>query len=114
MYICLCKGIGETEFCNILARHRACPQAVKCAMGLDESCCGRCAATVEDLIRHASSCLSGDVVLRDNCMPATVSVTNAGAFWWSNERWTFMGQYPDGNALIADGFAERVSGPSIL
>lgn len=61
MYICPCKGIGKVAFCEVVARHRACPQAVKCAMGLDESCCGRCDETMEDLIRDVSPCLIGDI-----------------------------------------------------
>lgn len=52
MYICLCKGIREAEFCELLTRHRACPQAVKCAMGLDASCCGRCEANLDEMIRE--------------------------------------------------------------
>lgn len=64
MYICLCKGIGETEFCEIVTQHRACLQAMKCAMGLDEACCGRCDEKLEDLIRIVSPCLSGDVSRR--------------------------------------------------
>ncbi len=29
MYICLCKGITRDDFSEIVARHQACPQAVK-------------------------------------------------------------------------------------
>lgn len=60
MYICLCKGIAEAEFWEIVSQHRGCPQAVKCAMELDESCCGRCNETVAYLIRDVSNCLIVD------------------------------------------------------
>jgi bacterioferritin-associated ferredoxin len=60
MYICLCKGIKVDEFCAIVARHRGCPHAVKSAMALDESCCGRCEGKLESMIRHVSESLVND------------------------------------------------------
>jgi bacterioferritin-associated ferredoxin len=60
MYICLCKGIKEDGFCEIVARHRGCPQAVKSAMALDESCCGRCERKLESMIHHVSASLLND------------------------------------------------------
>jgi bacterioferritin-associated ferredoxin len=60
MYICLCKGIKEGEFCEIVARHQRCPKAVKSAMGLDESCCGRCEGKLEAMIHHVSEYLLSD------------------------------------------------------
>lgn len=50
MYICLCKGIRESEFEEIVSRHEGDAQCVQRSMGLDESCCGRCEANLEDLI----------------------------------------------------------------
>ncbi len=52
MYICLCKGITETEFLDIATRHTGSWEAVKCEIGLDESCCGRCEAQMEELIKE--------------------------------------------------------------
>ena len=60
MYICLCKGITVDEFSEIVARHRGCSLAVKSAMGLDESCCGRCERKLESMIHHVSECLLND------------------------------------------------------
>ncbi|MEK6804593.1 MAG: (2Fe-2S)-binding protein [Nitrospirota bacterium] len=50
MYVCLCKGIREAEFQNIAIRHAGAPEAIRYAMGLDESCCGKCEAQIDDLI----------------------------------------------------------------
>ncbi len=60
MYICLCKGITVDEFSEIVARHRGCPQGVKSAMGLDESCCGRCERKLGSMIHCVSECLLND------------------------------------------------------
>ncbi len=60
MYICLCKGIKEDKFCEIVAQHRGAPQAVKSAMGLDESRCGRCEGKLELMIHHVSASLLKD------------------------------------------------------
>jgi bacterioferritin-associated ferredoxin len=37
-----------------------CPHAVKSAMRLDESCCGRCERKLESMIRHVSASLLSD------------------------------------------------------
>jgi bacterioferritin-associated ferredoxin len=60
MYICLCKGITMDDFSEIVARHRGFPQAVKSAMGLDDSCCGRCEGKLESMIHHVSASLLND------------------------------------------------------
>ena len=52
MYVCLCKGIREAEFQNIVTRHAGSPKAIRHAIGLDESCCGKCEAQIDDLIAH--------------------------------------------------------------
>ncbi|ULA62179.1 MAG: hypothetical protein LZF86_10038 [Nitrospira sp.] len=56
MYICLCKGIREAEFSALAACHGTCPEIMKQAMGLDDSCCGRCEANLETLIQDVSRC----------------------------------------------------------
>lgn len=56
MYICLCKGI-TLMISPKSSRHEDCPQAVKSAMRLDESCCGRCERKLESMIRHVSASL---------------------------------------------------------
>ena len=60
MYICLCEGIKEDGFCEIVVRHRGCPQAVKLAMGLDESCCSCCERKLETMIHYVSASLLND------------------------------------------------------
>jgi bacterioferritin-associated ferredoxin len=50
MYICLCRGLTEAQFERIVLRHCGSCDRVKQEMGLDESCCGRCEAQMEDLI----------------------------------------------------------------
>ncbi len=48
------------DFSEIVARHQNCPQAAKSAMGLDESCCGRCERKLESMIRQVSASLLND------------------------------------------------------
>ncbi|MBI4001571.1 MAG: (2Fe-2S)-binding protein [Nitrospira defluvii] len=50
MYVCLCKSIRDAEFQDIVTRHARSPEAISYAMGLDESCCGKCAAQIDDRI----------------------------------------------------------------
>jgi bacterioferritin-associated ferredoxin len=52
MFICLCKGIKESEFSALALRHGTCPEAMKRAMGLDDSCCGRCEPDLETMIQR--------------------------------------------------------------
>lgn len=52
MFICSCKGIKESEFSALASRHGTCPEAMKQAMGLDDSCCGRCEADLETMIQR--------------------------------------------------------------
>ena len=52
MFLCLCRGIRDWEFNNLVTRHGTCPIAVARAMGLDENCCGRCEANMEEMIRN--------------------------------------------------------------
>lgn len=52
MFICLCKGIKAAEFSTLASRHGTCPEAMKQAMGLDDSCCGRCEADLETMIQR--------------------------------------------------------------
>jgi len=52
MVICLCKGIRESEFSTLASCHGACLDAMKQAMGLDDSCCGRCESNLEAMIQR--------------------------------------------------------------
>lgn len=58
MYICLCKGLREAEFSALASCHGSCSEAMKRAMGLDESCCGRCEERLEEMIQNCSGCLT--------------------------------------------------------
>ncbi len=55
MVVCLCKGVREAELEDMVVRHSGSLEAVKRAMGLDESCCGRCEAQLEELIAQLST-----------------------------------------------------------
>jgi bacterioferritin-associated ferredoxin len=50
MYICLCRGITEAQFQDMVARQAGSCEGVKREMGLDETCCGCGDAQVEELI----------------------------------------------------------------
>jgi bacterioferritin-associated ferredoxin len=52
MYVCPCKGITEAELWDMVARHAGSWEGVRRELGLDESCCGRCAAQMEALIKE--------------------------------------------------------------
>ena len=52
MFICLCKGIKESEFSILASHHGTCLEAMKQAMRLDDSCCGRCEANLETMIQR--------------------------------------------------------------
>lgn len=51
MYVCLCKGITESEFQRIVERHRGSFEGIKQEMGLEDSCCGRCEDHMRELIQ---------------------------------------------------------------
>ncbi len=52
MYICLCKGISEAQFDEIIDQHQGCLRRIAKTMGLDESCCGRCEELLPELIAN--------------------------------------------------------------
>jgi bacterioferritin-associated ferredoxin len=53
VYICLCKGIREAEFEDIIVQTAGCAKRVQQAMGLDESCCGRCEENLDQIIQNS-------------------------------------------------------------
>jgi bacterioferritin-associated ferredoxin len=61
MFICLSNGITEFECSALASCHGACPEAMKQALGLDDSCCGRCEADLETRIQR---------VCEDHAMPS--------------------------------------------
>jgi bacterioferritin-associated ferredoxin len=50
MYVCLCKGVREAEFQDLVTRYAGSLEAISHAMELDKSCCGKCEAQIDDLI----------------------------------------------------------------
>lgn len=53
MYICLCKGLTENQFQQIVQTRGYSPEAVKQACGFNDSCCGRCEERLEELMAEA-------------------------------------------------------------
>lgn len=50
MYVCLCKGITESDLRRAAAAGEATPDTLITVLGLeDEGCCGRCIENIEDL-----------------------------------------------------------------
>ncbi len=55
MYVCLCKGITESDVLKLGRAGVACPDALAATLGIDEEgCCGRCAKKIEDLAALAA------------------------------------------------------------
>lgn len=56
MYICLCKGITESDVRDLGRAGVLCPESLTTALGMDqEDCCGRCARNIEELVALAAS-----------------------------------------------------------
>lgn len=56
MYVCLCKGITESDLCRAVPCGSADPNALIKVLGLDdEACCGRCVENVDELVALAST-----------------------------------------------------------
>ena len=55
MYICLCKGIRESDVRDLGRAGVLCPESLTAALGMDqEDCCGRCARNIEELVALAA------------------------------------------------------------
>ena len=56
MYVCLCKGITESDVRRLGCDGILCPELLSATLGLDEeSCCGRCARNIQELVALAAS-----------------------------------------------------------
>jgi bacterioferritin-associated ferredoxin len=56
MYVCLCKGLTESDVQDAARSGQICPDTLKTCFGLeDEDCCGRCAKNIHELVALASS-----------------------------------------------------------
>ncbi len=59
MYVCLCKGLTESEVQKVALEARGNKQMVISALGLnDKDCCGRCAKNCSSLARVCSAALT--------------------------------------------------------
>jgi bacterioferritin-associated ferredoxin len=55
MYLCLCKGLTESDVQRACQRIQSNPDAVASTLGLeDEDCCGRCARNIEEFLSVAT------------------------------------------------------------
>jgi bacterioferritin-associated ferredoxin len=60
MYMCLCKGLTESDVLRVAQKVGMDPAALTTALKLDdEECCGRCARNIEELVMIANACLVG-------------------------------------------------------
>jgi bacterioferritin-associated ferredoxin len=51
MYLCLCKGLTESDVQRVCERVQVNPDTMVSALGLDdEDCCGRCARNIEEFV----------------------------------------------------------------
>jgi bacterioferritin-associated ferredoxin len=59
MYVCLCKGLTESDVQQAARAGKVCPETLKTCFGLeDEDCCGRCANNIHELVAVANSASS--------------------------------------------------------
>ncbi len=59
MYVCLCKGLTESDVRQVAQDGRVCPETLKTCLGLeDDDCCGRCAKNIQELIAIASGAMT--------------------------------------------------------
>ena len=56
MYVCLCKGLTETDVQQVMRGGQVCPETLKMCFGLeDDDCCCRCAKNIHELVAVANS-----------------------------------------------------------
>jgi bacterioferritin-associated ferredoxin len=56
MYVCLCKGITESDVRKLGRGGVLPPDLLAATLGIDEeSCCGRCARNIQELVALAAS-----------------------------------------------------------
>jgi len=57
MYVCLCKGLTESDIQRAAQTCKLDPKSLAERLGLDdEDCCGRCLRNINQLIVTASDC----------------------------------------------------------
>lgn len=56
MYVCLCKGLTESDVQEAARAGKVCPDTLRMCFGLeDEDCCGRCAKNIHELVEIATT-----------------------------------------------------------
>lgn len=57
MYICICKGIKESDVRNLGKAGVTCPKELACVLELDDkkNCCGRCMKNISKFVELASA-----------------------------------------------------------
>lgn len=56
MYVCLCKGLTESDVQEAARGGKVCPDTLKMCFGLeDEDCCGRCAKNIHQIVEIATA-----------------------------------------------------------
>jgi bacterioferritin-associated ferredoxin len=55
MYLCLCKGLTESDVQRVCQKVESNPDMLASSLGLDdENCCGRCARNIEEFLSVAT------------------------------------------------------------
>jgi len=56
MFVCVCKGIKESEVRELGQAGVTCPKALACSLGLDDedNCCGRCLNNIGKFVKMAT------------------------------------------------------------
>lgn len=57
MYVCVCKGITESDVQGLGQRGITCPRALASSLGIDDkdNCCGRCIGKVQSFVTIAKN-----------------------------------------------------------
>ena len=60
MYVCLCKGITESDALQLAGPACTTPEALMAALGLeDDECCGHCSSEIDELLRLVANAHGG-------------------------------------------------------
>lgn len=59
MYVCLCKGLTESDVRGACHLAKKGPEVLTAALGLDDDdCCGRCTRNINDLVAIATGSMT--------------------------------------------------------
>jgi len=56
MFVCVCKGIKESDVRELGQAGMTCPKALASTLGIDDedNCCGRCINNIDDFVNMAT------------------------------------------------------------